>query len=51
MELGDSGTASGLLALFCARLKRLQGASGISQASLAGAAHLGSSQMNRQRAS
>ena len=46
MELGDLGGRTGLLALFCGRLKRLQAASGISQASLAAAAHLGRSQMS-----
>jgi uncharacterized protein YidB (DUF937 family) len=46
MELGDSGTTSGPLARFCDRLNRIQVASGISRASLAGAAHLGTSQMS-----
>lgn len=46
MGLRDSGTASDPLALFCARLKRLQLASGASQASLAGAARLGRSQLS-----
>ena len=46
MERADSGTISGPLDLFCARLKRLQEASGISQTSLAAAAHLGTSQMS-----
>src|ERR1700722_2414720 len=43
---GDSGIAPGPLALFCARLRCLQQASGISQASLARAAHLGRTQMS-----
>jgi hypothetical protein len=34
MNLGDPGTASDPLALFCARLRRLQTASGIKQAGL-----------------
>lgn len=46
MELGYSGTASGPLALFCARLKRLQLASGITQARLKDVAHLGRAQMS-----
>jgi len=46
MELGDSSTTWGPLALFCARLKRIQLASGVSQASLAGAAYLRKSQMS-----
>jgi len=46
MELGDPGTTSGPLMLFCARLKRLQMASGISQSRLLSAAHLGRSQMS-----
>src|SRR5579859_306478 len=44
MERGNPGDASSPLALFCARLKRLQQASGLSQASLAGTGHLGKSQ-------
>ena len=46
MELGDPGATSGLLTLFCGRLKRLQMASGISQSRLLSAAHLGKSQMS-----
>jgi transcriptional regulator with XRE-family HTH domain len=46
MGRGDGGTGSSPLALFCARLKRLQQAAGITQASLAAAAHLGTSQMS-----
>lgn len=46
MELGELGATSGPLALFCSRLKRLQRASGISQAQLLTAAHLGKSQMS-----
>jgi transcriptional regulator with XRE-family HTH domain len=46
MERGNPGSTSGPLALFCARLKRLQMASGLSQAALAGAVHLGTSQMS-----
>jgi uncharacterized protein len=46
MEIEDAGTPSGPLALFCARLKRLQVASGITQASLTRVAHLGRTQMS-----
>jgi transcriptional regulator with XRE-family HTH domain len=46
MEVGDPGTTSGPLARFRVRLKRLQAASGVSQASLAGISHLGRSQMS-----
>ena len=46
MQLGDSGAAQGPLSLFCARLRHLQVKSGISQARLAAAAHLGKSQMS-----
>jgi hypothetical protein len=49
MEIEDAGTPSGPLALFCARLKRLQVASGITQASLTGVAHLGRTQMVTRR--
>jgi transcriptional regulator with XRE-family HTH domain len=45
MDLGDPGTASDPLSLFCARLKRLQGQSGIKQAALLGAAGRKSSQV------
>lgn len=46
MGLEDSETTSDPLALFCARLKRLQMASGVSQSSLADAVRLGRSQMS-----
>ena len=46
MRPENSGEPPGPLALFCARLKLVQVASGISQASLAGAVHLGRSQMS-----
>ena len=46
MARGDHGTAVGPLALFCARLKRLQQAVGITQTSLARTACLGTSQMS-----
>ena len=44
--VGDPGATSGLLTLFCGRLKRLQMASGISQSRLLGIVHLGRSQMS-----
>ncbi len=46
MDLGDPGTASDPLGLFCARLKRLQTQSGIKQADLLGAAGLKGSQVS-----
>ena len=46
MALGDPGTSPVPLALFCARLKRMQVACGITQASIARAAQLGRSQMS-----
>jgi transcriptional regulator with XRE-family HTH domain len=46
MARRNGGAASGPLALFCTRLKRLQQAAGITQASLAATAHLGTSQMS-----
>jgi transcriptional regulator with XRE-family HTH domain len=46
MDLGDPGTASDPLGLFCARLKRLQTQSGINQAALLDAAGLGRSQVS-----
>jgi transcriptional regulator with XRE-family HTH domain len=46
MDLGSPGTASGPLRLFCARLKRLQEASGIRQAGLLDAAGLKRSQVS-----
>lgn len=46
MDLGDPGTASDPLGLFCARLKRLQTQSGIKQAGLLGAAGLKRSQVS-----
>lgn len=46
MALWDSGTTPGPLVLFCARLKHLQRAAGITQVNLAHAAHLSSSQMS-----
>lgn len=46
MDLVDPGSDSSPLGLFCARLKRLQIASGISQAGLRGAAHLEKSQVS-----
>ena len=46
MDLGDPGTASDPLGLFCVRLKRLQTQSGIKQAGLLGAAGLKRSQVS-----
>ena len=46
MELTRAGATLSSLALFCARLKRLQEASGISQERLLGPAHLGKSQVS-----
>ena len=46
MAREDTGTAVGPLSLFCARLKRLWEAAGLTQTSLAGAAHLSTSQMS-----
>ena len=46
MDLGDPGTASDPLGLFCARLRRLQRASGIRQAGLLGAVGLKRSQVS-----
>jgi len=46
MARGDSGTATGPLALFCARLKRLQLAAGIKQTSLARTAHRSTTQIS-----
>jgi transcriptional regulator with XRE-family HTH domain len=46
MDLEDSCGTSGALAGFCASLKRLQEASGISQVGLLGAAHLEKSQVS-----
>ena len=42
----DTGAAVGPLPLFCRRLKRLQHATGLTQASLASAAHLSTTQMS-----
>ena len=46
MDLGDPGTASDPLGLFCARLRRLQTTSGIRQAGLLGAAGLKRTQVS-----
>ena len=46
MARGESSGIPDSLTLFCARLRRLQRAVGITQTSLAGAAHLGTSQMS-----
>ena len=46
MDLGDPGTASGPLDLFCARLKRLQAQSGVKQADLLDTAGLKRSQVS-----
>jgi transcriptional regulator with XRE-family HTH domain len=46
MDLGDPGTASHPLGVFCARLKRLQTQSGIKQADLLGAVGLKRSQVS-----
>jgi transcriptional regulator with XRE-family HTH domain len=46
MARGDPRTAPTPLVLFCGRLKRLHLAAGITQTSLAAAAHLGTSQMS-----
>jgi transcriptional regulator with XRE-family HTH domain len=46
MDLGNPGSASDPLALFCARLRRLQMQSGIKQAALLGPAGLKRSQVS-----
>ena len=46
MARGNSGSTPGPLDLFCARLKRLQLAAGVTQTSLAGTANLSTTQMS-----